>query len=350
MKIKHVIVLTVLKRFKGERTIYGAYHLLQGKKSAQTIQDGHYYTLLPYFGLFPKMKREEMDTIAAACMESGYLKPCDKDCYLVTEKGDIAIRDTQAETPIIRRLNGFKYGRTGILFWQRFTLFIQSLTQLLSQSGSFIPIIQDRAIQKWVKARMPNQKNKRMNVLRQLHIELKQLLERFPDRYALFIVLQLTTEKKVGYTSAQAAHTCGFNVEDAWIIHQAMLHEMLEEMEKNEKKFPVLQVFIERDSKSAGWTKSADQTARLIQQGHTLDQIATKRKLKRSTIEDHIIEIALQQPDFSIKPYVTEEIKQKINAFMKEKGSSVKLRDIKEALGDEVSYFMIRLVLARKEE
>ncbi|MEK1830635.1 hypothetical protein AAAC51_20805 [Priestia megaterium] len=40
MNYIQVSILFCIKQLKGERTAYGIYHLLTGKKSAQTIQDG----------------------------------------------------------------------------------------------------------------------------------------------------------------------------------------------------------------------------------------------------------------------------------------------------------------------
>ncbi|WP_368504543.1 helix-turn-helix domain-containing protein [Alkalihalophilus sp. As8PL] len=344
-----VIILAVCKAFKGERTIYGAYHLLQGKKSAQTIQDGHFFSVLSYFGLFPTMKRNDMTKIVKFLTTEGYLQEIGEDRYLITEKGEKKRTLAIEETPLLLQLNGWLYGKLSLVFWQRLTLWIQTITHIQSGKKSFIPIIQDRFVQAWVRHVLPKNHQTRDKALSNLHQELQALLIRYEPQYALFFVLQLTTDKKIGYTARQAAHICSITEKDAVIIQQALLHDLLKEIEARYRDFPILFRFIDQLEKGSGWTRSADQTSQLLEQGLTIKEIATIRKLKTSTIEDHIIELALQKPTFPVHDYISMELQEKIEALIQSKGELVKLRELKDALGDEASYFMIRLALTRRK-
>ena len=49
------ILLTIISRIDGERTIYAGLHLLRGKRSGQTLQDVEYYGLKDFFGILPKL-------------------------------------------------------------------------------------------------------------------------------------------------------------------------------------------------------------------------------------------------------------------------------------------------------
>jgi uncharacterized protein YpbB len=55
------ILLYCLKQLNGERTIYSIYHLLNGKKSSQTLQDAHLFSLKRYFGILESLTRESFD-------------------------------------------------------------------------------------------------------------------------------------------------------------------------------------------------------------------------------------------------------------------------------------------------
>ena len=83
-------------------------------------------------------------------------------------------------------------------------------------------------------------------------------------------------------------------------------------------------------------------------QGRSLEEIATIRNLKVATIEDHFVEIALREKDFSIEMFMEKE---KIDKVIKviEALQTRKLRVLKQAVGEDISYFEVRLVLARME-
>ncbi|WP_182916973.1 helix-turn-helix domain-containing protein [Bacillus sp. PK3_68] len=77
----------------------------------------------------------------------------------------------------------------------------------------------------------------------------------------------------------------------------------------------------------------------------SIEEISTHRRLKQSTVEDHVVELAFNYPGFSIRPFVdkaTEEQVLKAAAVL----SNKRIKPIKERLPD-VSYFQIRLVLAK---
>lgn len=83
--------------------------------------------------------------------------------------------------------------------------------------------------------------------------------------------------------------------------------------------------------------------------GHSLVEIAQKRRLQINTIYDHVVEIALKEHSFNISKYAPEEVQQEIIEVMKQL-HSYKLKDIKQAVRDDISYFQIRLVIARLDE
>ena len=92
-------------------------------------------------------------------------------------------------------------------------------------------------------------------------------------------------------------------------------------------------------------TASTNSTAQLYRAGRTLEEISHIRRLKMSTIEDHIVELAMNEPNFSIEPFVTnEEQKQILDAV--ENYDTKRLKTLKELL-PQLSYFQLRLTLAK---
>ena len=65
------ILLSIISRIDGERTIYAGLHLLRGKRSGQTLQDVEYYGLKSFFGILPKLTVERFDEAAKELMNLG---------------------------------------------------------------------------------------------------------------------------------------------------------------------------------------------------------------------------------------------------------------------------------------
>lgn len=93
-------------------------------------------------------------------------------------------------------------------------------------------------------------------------------------------------------------------------------------------------------------TTSTHKTLELVQKGFSIDQIAHIRSLKKATIEDHIVELSIHEPSFSIEPYVSSEEQQAIHEIAFQLQTN-KLKLIKENLEHPFTYFQIRLALTR---
>jgi len=93
---------------------------------------------------------------------------------------------------------------------------------------------------------------------------------------------------------------------------------------------------------------SAFQSAELFNNGHSIEQISKIRRLKMSTIEDHIVELAMNEPQFKVEQFVSnEDIKRVLTAV--EDYNTRKLKVLHEIV-PHLSYFQLRLVLARGEQ
>lgn len=61
-------------RLKGERSISGAYHLLHGKRSAQTVQDAALFQVQPLFGICKEMTGPTLNQLTQTIQASAYVK------------------------------------------------------------------------------------------------------------------------------------------------------------------------------------------------------------------------------------------------------------------------------------
>ena len=92
-------------------------------------------------------------------------------------------------------------------------------------------------------------------------------------------------------------------------------------------------------------TNSSYRTYKLLGKGYSIEEIAKHRRLQKSTIEDHIVEIALNIDDFSIDAYIDKQSQNRILTAAKQTASK-QLKLIRSEVST-ANYFEIRLVLAK---
>ncbi len=323
----------------------GAFYLLQGKRSAQTIQDAAFYQALPLFGIFPNMEYSEFEKIAEKLEQTGLIESREK-AHSLTEKGKGVLQNWLDKNEYIDQFNGWKYGRIAPVFWERFTLFIQTLSHI-EEGKRFVPITDNPAVQRFVKQHLPKTKEARMNVRRDLYSQCVQLISTQSLLQQEVFVWQLSRPGRVGSTKTQLANQLNIPLEEMSIRHASMVHGLIQAIQADSLTYPLLKVFIEMERTIIFGTVSAQKTARLLTQISDVNELAKFRKLKKATIEDHLVELALFNESFQISTYV-EPLKQTLIEQVSNNEQTLKLKKIHERLEKQVSYFEIRLVLARK--
>lgn len=98
----------------------------------------------------------------------------------------------------------------------------------------------------------------------------------------------------------------------------------------------------------AGESLTIKETVKLYQQKYSPQQIAKARSLGVSTIFSHLTQWYAEGGALNVEDLVPQEVQQLILAIVK-KGGFQKLREIKEQVGEEISYEQIRLVLTKQK-
>ncbi|GLC87095.1 helix-turn-helix domain-containing protein [Lysinibacillus piscis] len=336
----HQILLQIFQKLNHERTISAAYHILRGKRSGQTIQDIGLFQLHPYFGLLPKLPREVFDETVALFQQYSWLEVQASGHYSCTKVG----LQRAAQTPEFL-LAGWYYRGNEHLFFGRLSLIIQSLSYHQTNTRSFTPISKDIHIQAWVRQFLLEHHYQQGHLQKQLWAECEQALKELPvcEENKQLMVYRLSGHQLPGWTWQQLAMERKETVLDCQLAFIELLHVWLNSIHG----YPLLQQIAEGVRVQALLTDSAQQTAFLYEQGYSIDQIAQIRKLKQSTIEDHIVEMAMYEPNFSIGSFVTYGEAAKVWQASKQYQTK-KLKILYEVIGD-MSYFQLKLVLAKGE-
>src|SRR5699024_10900189 len=338
------IILQAQNKIGEDRSIFGLYHILQGRVSIQTIQDIKLYRLSHLYGIYKHLERNCFIAFIQSLQKQGFLVEKQPDHFVLSMKGRKWL-ESEIQTGEQLFFNGQQYRQSDKIF-HRLQLLIQVWTNMKMKNNQFIPIIEERETANWVKQFYQQTRTKIDKYLYYLHEELHDLLLGISDYYSEIFVAQLSSYYYIGNTMEQLSFEYSLSKEDIYLMTTNTLHYLIREVQLDESKYPILRIIMNQVEPEKNITHSAKISARFLQQGYKVDEIATRRGLKMNTIHDHIVELMMQEhPSVVLDHYITSEYIATVqNAISVAK--SYKLKAIKENVGEEISYFQIRLVLA----
>ncbi|WP_243290095.1 helix-turn-helix domain-containing protein [Bacillus sp. FJAT-47783] len=341
----NIITLFLIKKFRHERTISAVYHLLKGKRSSQTIQDGIIFHVSNFFGLFPTLNRQTLMDSIEYLKKNAFIEKIEQNQYCLTKVGDNELFEQLKKSPIPQSLNGWTYSNETGLFWNRFALLVQTLSNLSYGHKNYIPLSQQLDVLQFVKTYIFSLPYTKQQLVNELYKELHHLLKNKHEKDAQIFMYRLTGYKRIGMTNEQIANKMNEDSTYIYIRFVATIHYILMTIQEKPVQFPIIAGIMNGQIKKHTLTASTQLTYSYWQKGYNIDEIAQIRNLKHSTIEDHFVEIALNVPNFNVSSFLHQDDIEKIWRKMRELKTS-KLRIIKESLQNQYSYFHIRLAMA----
>lgn len=347
MDYVQVIFLYLLKKMNGNRSVFGIYHILTGKKTAQTLQDCRLFQVSKFFGVFKQFERSTVVKLVNSLLEKNLIKECGENRYDLTPSGEAFLSEQLTVQPLPIHLNGFIYKDVTDVFWRRCALLTQCVSFLKAQNREFIPVIKDGRTQLWVKRKLASNGNQTRDLANKLYSELEVMLKQFSTLEASIFVLRLSGAHRVGLTINQVARELQIELSYAKLLFINVIHGVITKATENKELFGTIYSILEKIETTNLLTETARKTYSLLNRGLSPEEISRTRHLKKNTVEDHIVEIALNCEDFSIEPFVAKETERAIIAVVTELNTR-RLKEIKDNLSKKISYFEIRLTLAKK--
>ncbi|WP_432359100.1 helix-turn-helix domain-containing protein [Sporosarcina sp. UB5] len=337
------ILLFIIKKMNGQRTLNAGIHLLRGKKSGQTLQDVEYFNVKSFFGILPKLEEKTYVDAANELLDKGLIILDDKFVRL-TEIGQKMV------SPLPEfHFRGWDYRGREMIFFRRVSLLVQTLSYMRTGDSSFTPTQRDREIQLFVKQILENKPVSDPRFAKRIGDELKMAIMKsgMSDVQKYIFVSRLTGKSEMAKTWEQLALELKQSVDDLRLLFIESLHRLLPVVEKL-GDYPFLNE-IAKDIKVHSYlTESAMRTKRLFDEGYSMESIAAIRKLKMSTIEDHIIEMAMNDEQFPINQFVSDEQIRAVVLKTEEMGTK-RLKLLKDEF-KALSYFELRLILTASKE
>ncbi len=341
------LILHCLFRLKGERTVHSVYHLLSGKKSSQTIQDCRIFHLAVYFSTLPLLERNVFNKAVSELEKDGIIVLQDeKGNYLLHDKSLKILEEFHKGQKRLTHLNGYLYHRSAQMHWRRFALLFQVLSNSVHQNKKYYAVDRDITVQSWVKSWIGRNKHNLTAVTASLHDELQQLLmpPEILDMQAEIFIRKCSGFHRVGYNNNQIKSQLELDETEVHYLFLDTLHFLFRSAFEEADRYPVLSSIFTDERVTL--TKSSAETWYYLKQGYSIEEIVRIRRLKKNTIEDHIVEIALQSPNFDVSPFLNNELYAAIQRVITDKGTR-QLKLIKQELPADVSFFQIRLAFIK---
>lgn len=332
------ILLFVISKLNRERSINSVLHLLRGKKSGQTLQDAEYFDVKPFFAIWPKLEESQFRLAADELVNTDLIGFDEKFVYL-TAKGMQQVMGLP-----IYHFNGWDYRGRETIFFGRLALAVQTVSYLRSGTTSFTPIQRDRDIQLFVKCLVKGQLLTDPEYARTIGEELKQALNAsgMSEKQKYIFTNRLSGKGETAKTWDQLATEMVESTTAIRLLFIESLHRLLPVIESGEL-YPFLKKIASDIKVQSYLTDSASRSKKLFDAGYSMNDIASVRNLKMSTIEDHFIEMAMNDENFPITHFVSEESIQAVISKSTEMGTK-RLKLLKNEF-DSLSYFELRLIM-----
>lgn len=340
------IILRSADHINTQRTSSAIFHLLQGKRSIQTVQDAYLFGLDRYYRLMPSLNRSKFDHLIKNLITKGLLTEKTKENKQFIRLTPEGKHFLEQQSFSFHYFNGLRYFERDYIFYKRLLLIIQVLTNQYKQNNSYIPIVDDRDVQSWLKQTYHKIKDQTEQYLTFLYDDLHTLFTELPENKVNLIIDRITSYDHIGLSTHQLSEKYKLTYDDVLLHIQATVHQLLNLILDHNFNLKVIPTLVDDLPQIHRMTKSARKTLNLLKKDLTIEQICHIRRLQKSTILDHLIEIAWLDQRFVIDQYVRPAELKEIKRAIRQT-NSLQLKTIKEEVGDHLSYFQIRLGLSR---
>src|SRR5699024_11228974 len=134
-----------------DRSISGAYYVLTGKQSIQTIQDAKLFRLESYYGIYRSLKKQTYMKQVKKLEDTGLLQAKTTDNHFeLTDEGRGVLRD-HGKLLQDYFFQGIHYHTFDRIFYKRLSLFVQVWTNAQQNNPTYIAVVEDPSITNWIK-------------------------------------------------------------------------------------------------------------------------------------------------------------------------------------------------------
>jgi uncharacterized protein YpbB len=320
-----------------DRRIRVIENLLRGKKTVSTLYWGQRYRLLPLLNLDKHLQRGGLDDAIQELQHRGWATvDGDQATVRLTAAGEQQL----AQRAYYRPVTTDQWVNLDLVAArQRLLLAVQVTSQFAHSTARYYPLATDqetrRAVRQWFHRR------KSPTLAPQLGAALTHSLQQLPGQTAGVVTDQFTGFGQPGLTSEQVAAAHQWTV---WEVHLMQIDGVVQiAQDARQTDHPL------HDLLGPLWqvpiSRSAQATLTAVEAGGDLTRVAAIRKIKLSTVREHLLEAAIMLPlrDFPYERVLPPQVRQDFAAVLAGSVDDWQYTNLPEDLQTRYDFFYFRL-------
>lgn len=278
------------------------YYTLVGKRTTSNLYAALDYDIIKWLQIYPNLSLTQFQAILNKMVEAGWLV-CDDHFAWLTPAGD---QQKQAIRPTLfwpKHYDGPQMGKL-TAFQSRLLLALQITSEYAHHNQHYFPVTislhERNQVVYWFK-----QHKQQTYFPQQVQTELRLLLQELTTEQANLLANRLVGHQVTGSSQQQLVQLLGQSPLAIELQTLDGFAQLLTRLRQSPAQFPILGGLVL--DKPSRLSQSTAQTWQAIQSGQTVDQISQQRHIKRGTILEHLLEIAILVPQFPFVDYLTHQ-------------------------------------------
>lgn len=267
-------------------------NVLVGKRSVSTLYWGMRYQRLDWLGYDRQVTRQEMDRAVASLVDQQFVTVADNQATL-TAAGQAA-KAKLLTTRYQPRAFATRLTVDVATFWQRLLLAVQVVSEASYHERHYYPLQMPWAIKQFIKRWYQRFRTSDLSTTFQTTLE--QFLAEQDDQLAVIFSQSLSGHQQPGTTLAQLTRLTGRTTAELMRIRVDLTCLLVQWLQQStSERLPAINALLVGLEQSPV-SQSAQETLSAFNQGRSLTAISEARRLKPSTVREHLLEAAIFLP------------------------------------------------------
>jgi uncharacterized protein YpbB len=341
-----LILLHLIDRFRGQRSLNSIIHFMNGEPSHQALWDAHLFRVTGWHGLFRHESKSFTENLLSGMLHRGWIEEGiqgKRKVVDLTSKGREWLIPLDLLNTVVDLPSYLSFPSDNLL--ARLFLCIQTLSHLLHDSRRFQPVVRDGATLNWMKSLLQSCDWKKES--ESFTHDLFSYLEQVPSIHREILIDRMSGYHHAGLTYHQLSERYQlprFIIRSILQHGAKLLYEVWKTHGKEDRMWTGLfdDVIREWNERGRALTASAGESWKWLKDGVPLHEITRLRKIKLSTLHDHIIEILLFHQGWEAASYVPME---KLNPWIQAVTPYpyATLTELNSLLDNKKDYFLLRI-------
>ncbi|MHA8263015.1 YpbB family protein [Lactobacillaceae bacterium Melli_B3] len=272
-------------------------NVLLKNKTTSTLFGGMCYGILGFYGLGKNIDSTRTDQLLRKLIQANLVQVVEKQNqhqYLLTTAGTDWVHKqiNHFEIPLTLQ-NNINYDL--LRFRSQFLFAVQTVSEFSYQNANYSPMFNDIDAQQQIKRWFHRHKDAQLGD--QFRDLLTTFLSQLPDSAAQFFASALNGHQITGLTETQRASTFRFDSSLGDVFDMVLFNRLITFLLTHRNRYPSGCQLVDSAKRSLISDSAATTYRDYLNYDHpNLDLIAAHRRLKVSTVKDHLYEVAMLLP------------------------------------------------------